>query len=164
MSDGFKKSALFVGLGTVGSALVAVIPADSIRVGTLTLITQHMSTEIIKSYGYETLEGPANFSSVAIGAFTGVTLANAILTKFPGLGSVAASASTASLHLLTGAAIISICEMLKSGELTDQDLQDNAVCKALCNTWLKAPGDFVIKRLRGTNPVELAYGVVTGKP
>ena len=157
MSKEFNEARRKMCWSAAKAAGAALIPFSIVRIPTLTGITSDMANGIMRAYGYESLEGPANFMSVALGACAGVTLANEILERFPGIGTAAASASTASLHLITGAFLITACEMMRSGAVTDSDLRDNALCKTLCQDWLKKAGDILIKILRGGNPAETAY-------
>ena len=152
-----KKSVSVVLASAVKASVMALIPLSVIRVSALTTITKEMSRDIMRAYGYQTLSGPANFLSVALGAAAGVELANAIFTKIPGIGSAAASVATASLHLVTRALLIGVCEGLKSGYVTDKDLQNNSFCKALCAKWISNIGDIIIKLIRGSNPFEQSY-------
>lgn len=157
MSSGFEEARSTVMWSAAKSAGAALIPIAIFRIPALTGITSSMGEDIMESYGYESLRGPANFLAVAIGACAGISLANEILNKFPGIGTFAASASTASLHIITGSFLIIVCEMMQAGEITDEELQDTAICKALCKKWLKKVGSIALKIATGKSPVELAY-------
>lgn len=157
MGSGFEKARSKVMRSAAKSAAAAAIPFALVRVPTLTGITSSMGEGIMEAYGYKSLRGPANFLSVAIGACTGVALANEILDLFPGIGTFAASAATATLHIITGSFLILLCELMQVGAITEEELQDTAFCKALCNEWLGKVAKITLKIATGRSPVELAY-------
>lgn len=141
----------------IKAAPTALIPSSLIRIPLLTKITSNMADEVVRVYGYQSLSGISTFFSIALGAATGVRLANEILTKIPGIGTCAACVSTASLHLFTGAALVGVCEMIKAGRLTDAELQDTKFCKILCSRLVKEASKTVCNLIRGRNPIEFAY-------
>ena len=135
----------------------ALIPLSLIRIPVLTKVTSDMCSNIMKAYGYDQLEGIATFAGVATGAALGVAVANEILEKIPGLGTAAASASTALLHIATGVFMIAACELLKADQITDEQLQDKAWCKTLTNALSSKIGNMICRLIRGQAPFELAY-------
>lgn len=152
-----KKASGIIIWSAVKAAGAAVIPVTVIRVPLLTKITANMATNVITAYGYGSLSGLSNFFSIALGAASGVRIANEILARIPGIGSAAASLSTAGIHLFTGAVLVIACEMIKAGKISDAELQDKAFCKLLCNSFVKKASDIVFRLIRGQNPIEGAY-------
>lgn len=139
----------------------ALIPFAFLRVPVLTKVTSNMCSDIMKAYGYEQLKGIATFAGVATGAALGVVVANEILEKIPGLGTAAASASTALLHLGTGVFMISACELLKTDQITDEQLQNKAWCKSFTSALSSKAGDMICRLIRGQSPIEFAYEAFT---
>lgn len=157
MSEKFKEAWGIVFWSVLKASGAALIPIGFFRVPLLTSITSEMAESVMEVYGYESLRGLANFVSVAGGVAGGVKLANEILEKWAGVGTAAASISTATIHIVTGAFLILACEMLRTGDITDEQLQDTAFCKTLCKGWVKNIGKIVIKLMNGQNPAEAAY-------
>jgi len=151
-----KKAMIHTVEYTAAAAFIAVIKFDDIRIHALTEITDKMSKAIMDDFGYGSLKGLAAFSSIATGCIFGTDLATSISVRVPGIGSRAASISTASLHLGIGAMLICCCILLQEGYVSDDDLKDSTFCKALSSRIFANIRTIIFELLRG-NPVKFAY-------
>lgn len=157
MMEPYKNAWGHICTQSAKAACSALIPVDLIRVSALTKITGDMCSRITECYGYEQLKGLTRFCGIAAGAALGVHLANKILSKIPSIGMLAASAATTVLHLTTGVILICACELLRSGQISDEMLQDSAQSSKLVQILRGNIGDCILRLIRGLNPLENAY-------
>lgn len=114
----------FMSAGACG-VLKGFVPIPWIEVGALTFITKRMCDKIARIYGYESLSGMSTFFGVVVGAATGAKLAAGILDVIPGLNIGANAIATFTLHTVTGIIVISACELLDEGLITDKNIRNS---------------------------------------
>ncbi len=107
------------GVGHLTKALLAPV-----EVGGLTFMTDRMCRSIAKHYGYENLGGITSFIAIVVGAASGPLLAQKLTAEqIPLVGEFTNAVSTATLHVLSGAAIIGICELFEEGVIDESYVQ-----------------------------------------
>lgn len=106
-------------LGQGTKALLAPV-----EVGGLTFCTDRMCREIAKHYGYDNLGGITSFIAIVVGIVSGPLLASKLTIEMgPGVGEISNAISTATLHVVSGAAVIAICELVQEGVIDKSVVQ-----------------------------------------
>lgn len=143
--------------GGVCGVFKVAVPIPLIEVGGLTAVTKNMCKKIAKIYHYDGLSGISTLIGVAVGAALGVKLATELIESIPGIGAVANVASTVSLHLVTGAIMIVVFELLDDGVISKQAINDEESVIGIVNRLMGGMTDIVGKLFRGDFAGAMSY-------